>query len=43
MTPLLEIIMRFIASLPSGPPAWLLNGPLAPHLDAFGAHLADGG
>jgi integrase len=43
MTPLLEIIMRFIASLPAGPQTWLLNSPLAPHLDAFAAHLADGG
>ena len=43
MTPLLEIIMSFIASLPAGPQAWLFNSPLAPHMDAFGAHLVDGG
>lgn len=43
MTPLLEIIMSFIASLPAGSQTWLLNSPLAPHLDAFAAHLADGG
>lgn len=43
MTPLLEIIMSFIAPLPAKPQAWLLNSPLAPHLDAFGAHLVDGG
>ncbi len=34
--------MRFIASLPAWSQTWLLNGPLAPHLDAFAAHLADG-
>jgi integrase len=43
MTPLLEITMRFIASLPAGSQTWLLNSPLAPHLDAFAAHLANGG
>lgn len=43
MTPLLEIIMSFIPSLPDIPNAWLHNSPLAPHLDAFAAHLADGG
>ena len=35
--------MRFIASLPAGSQTWLLNSPLAPHLDAFAAHLANGG
>ena len=35
--------MSFIASLPAGPQTWLLNSPLAPHLDAFAAHLAEGG
>jgi integrase len=43
MTPLLEIIMNFVPSLPAVPSAWLHNSPLAPHLDAFAAHLADGG
>lgn len=35
--------MRFIASLPAGSQTWLLNSQLAPHLNAFAAHLADGG
>lgn len=35
--------MSLIASLADKPQAWLLNSPLAPHLDAFAAHLADGG
>ena len=43
MTPLLEIIMSFIASLPAGPQAWILNSPLVSHMDAFGAHLVNGG
>jgi site-specific recombinase XerD len=43
MAPLLEIIMSFVPSLPAAPSAWLHNSPLAPHLDAFAAHLACGG
>jgi len=43
MTPLLEIIMSFIASLPAGSQTWLLNSQLAPHLNAFAAHSADQG
>lgn len=35
--------MSFVPSLPAIPNAWLHNSPLAPHLDAFAAHLADGG
>ena len=35
--------MSFVPSLPAVPNAWLHNSPLAPHLDAFAAHLADGG
>ena len=35
--------MSLIASLPAGSQTWLLNSPLAPHLDAFAAHMAAGG
>ncbi len=34
--------MDLVASLPTTPKAWLFNSPLAPHLDAFVAHLSRG-
>ena len=40
--PLLETIMDLVASLPATPKAWLLNSLLAPHMDAFVAHLRRG-
>lgn len=43
MTPLLEIIMSLITSLPATPQAWLYNSPLAPHVDAFAAYLTGDG
>ena len=42
MAPLPETIVDLIASLHPTPRAWLLNSALAPHLDAFGAHLRRG-
>lgn len=43
MTPLLEIIMNVITSLPATSQAWLLKSPLAPHLGTFVAPLTGDG